>query len=129
MTLDEKLAMLAGADLWYNVTNERLGIPAMKVTDGPNGARGTEGDMAPKSAVFPIGVAMGATWNPELIEEIGQALADETKTKSSHMLLAPTVNMHRTPLAGRNFECFSEDPYLTGKIAIGYIKVNHLKIF
>jgi beta-glucosidase len=122
MTLDEKLAMLAGADLWYNVRNERLGIPAMKVTDGPNGARGTEGDMAPKSAVFPVGVAMGATWNPELIEEIGQALADETKTKSSHILLAPTVNMHRTPLAGRNFECFSEDPYLTGKIAVGYIK-------
>ncbi len=122
MTLDEKLAMLAGADLWYNVRNERLGIPAMKVTDGPNGARGTEGDMAPKSAVFPVGVAMGATWNPELIEEIGQALADETKTKSSHILLAPTVNMHRTPLAGRNFECFSEDPFLTGKIAVGYIK-------
>ena len=122
MTLDEKLNMLAGADLWYNVTNERLGIPAMKVTDGPNGARGTEGDMAPKSAAFPVGTAMGATWNPDLIEEVGQALADETKTKSSHMLLAPTVNMHRTPLAGRNFECFSEDPYLTGKIAIGYIK-------
>jgi len=122
MTLDEKLAMLAGADLWHNVRNERLGIPAMKVTDGPNGARGTEGDMAPKSAVFPVGVAMGATWNPELIEEVGQALADETKTKSSHILLAPTVNMHRTPLAGRNFECFSEDPYLTGKIAVGYIK-------
>ncbi len=122
MTLDEKLAMLAGADLWYNVRNERLGIPAMKVTDGPNGARGTEGDMAPKSAVFPVGVALGATWNPELIEAVGQALADETKTKSSHILLAPTVNMHRTPLAGRNFECFSEDPYLTGKIAVGYIK-------
>ncbi|MGB9738685.1 MAG: glycoside hydrolase family 3 C-terminal domain-containing protein [Chloroflexus sp.] len=121
LTLDEKIALLAGADAWHTVAIPRLGIPAIKVTDGPNGARGVSRNGIHTSACFPIGVAMGATWNPALVRQIGEALAEETKDKGAHILLAPTVNIHRSPLAGRNFECFSEDPYLTGVMAAAYI--------
>src|SRR5512136_1131853 len=121
MTLEEKVSLLAGADFWHTVPVKRLGIPAMKVTDGPNGARGAEGTMGPTSVCFPAGIALGATWNPALVERIGQALADETKAKGAHILLAPTVNIHRSPLSGRNFEFYAEDPYLSGRTAIGYI--------
>ena len=122
MTIDEKISMLAGADLWHTVAVPRLGIPQFKVTDGPNGARGAWGDMGPESVATPVGIAMGATWNPELIEKVGGVLADEVKAKGAHILLAPTVNIHRTPIAGRNFECFAEDPFLSGMIASAYIK-------
>jgi beta-glucosidase len=122
MTLDEKISMLAGADLWHSVAVPRLGIPQFKVTDGPNGARGAWGDMGPESVATPVGIAMGATWNPDLIEKVGNVLADEVKAKGAHILLAPTVNIHRTPIAGRNFECFAEDPFLSGMIASAYIK-------
>lgn len=122
MTIEEKLNLLSGKDLWHTVPIERLGIPSMKVTDGPNGARGAHGDLGPKSVCIPVGVALGATWNPELIFRVGQVLGEETKIKGAHILLAPTVNIHRSPLAGRNFECYSEDPYLTGQMAIAYIK-------
>ena len=122
MTLEEKISMLAGADLWHSVAVPRLGIPQFKVTDGPNGARGAWGDMGPESVATPVGIALGATWNPDLIEKVGNVLADELKAKGAHILLAPTVNIHRTPIAGRNFECFAEDPYLSGIIASAYIK-------
>ena len=122
LTVEEKASLLAGADLWYTIPIPRLGIPAFKVTDGPNGARGSEGSMAPRSACFPIGTALAATWNPALVEQVGQALGQETQAKGAHILLAPTVNLHRTPLAGRNFECYSEDPLLTARMATAYIK-------
>jgi beta-glucosidase len=122
MTLEEKISMLAGADLWHSVPVPRLGIPQFKVTDGPNGARGAWGSMAPPSVATPVGIALGATWNPELVEKIGNVLADELEAKGAHILLAPTVNIHRTPIAGRNFECYSEDPFLSGMIASAYIK-------
>jgi len=122
MTLDEKISMLAGADLWHSVAVPRLGIPQFKVTDGPNGTRGAHGSMASPSVATPVGIALGATWNPELVEKVGNVLADELETKGAHILLAPTVNIHRTPVAGRNFECYSEDPFLSGMIASAYIK-------
>ncbi|MBK9603518.1 MAG: glycoside hydrolase family 3 C-terminal domain-containing protein [Anaerolineales bacterium] len=122
MTLDEKISMLAGADLWHSVSVSRLGIPQFKMTDGPNGARGAKGSMSTPSVATPVGIALGATWNPRLIEKVGNVLADELKAKGAHILLAPTVNIHRTPIAGRNFECYSEDPFLSGMIASAYIK-------
>ena len=122
MTLDEKISMLAGADLWHSVAVPRLGIPQFKTTDGPNGARGAMGSMSTPSVATPVGIALGATWNPELVEKVGNVLADELKAKGSHILLAPTVNIHRTPIAGRNFECYSEDPFLSGMMASAYIK-------
>jgi len=122
MTLDEKISMLAGADLWHSVAVPRLGIPQFKTTDGPNGARGAFGSMAPQSVATPVGIALGATWNPALVEKVGNVLADELEAKGAHILLAPTVNIHRTPIAGRNFECYSEDPFLSGMMASAYIK-------
>lgn len=122
MTLDEKISMLAGADLWHSVPVSRLGIPQFKMTDGPNGARGAWGSMSTPSVATPVGIALGATWNPELVEKVGNVLADEIKAKGAHILLAPTVNIHRTPIAGRNFECYSEDPFLSGMMAAAYIK-------
>ncbi len=124
LTLEEKASLLAGASTWSTASIERLDIPAIKVSDGPNGARGA-GNFAGgtvTSACFPAGIALAATWNPELIEQVGQALGEEAQTKGAQMLLAPTVNMHRSPLNGRNFECYSEDPYLTARIAVAYIR-------
>jgi beta-glucosidase len=122
MTLEEKISMLAGADLWHSVAIPRLGIPQFKTTDGPNGARGAWGSMATPSVATPVGIALGATWNPDLVEKVGNVLADELEAKGAHILLAPTVNIHRTPIAGRNFECYSEDPFLSGMMASAYIK-------
>lgn len=75
-----------------------------------------------KAALFPCGVSLAATWNKDILYEVGQHLADETKARSADMLLAPTVCMHRHPLGGRNFESFSEDPLLTGMLAAQYIR-------
>lgn len=121
MTLEEKVSLAAGANWWYSVPIERLGIPAIKVTDGPNGARGESFSGKVTSACFPVGIALAATWNTELIEHVGAALAEEAKSKGAVVLLAPTVNIHRHPLNGRNFECYSEDPYLSARIAVAYI--------
>ncbi|MEZ4591993.1 MAG: glycoside hydrolase family 3 C-terminal domain-containing protein [Chloroflexota bacterium] len=121
LTLAEKASLLAGANMWYSVPIERLGIPSMQVSDGPNGVRGDDDIIGDTSVCFPVGIAMGATWNPALIEQVGAALAAEVRRKGAHVLLAPTVNIHRTPIAGRNFECFAEDPYLNGTIAAAYI--------
>lgn len=121
MTLSEKASLLAGADMWYTVPLPRLNIPAIQVSDGPNGVRGDDDNIGTTSTCFPVGSAMGATWNPELIYQVGQTLAAQIKAKNAHVLLAPTVNMHRTPTAGRNFECYSEDPHLTGTMASAYI--------
>jgi beta-glucosidase len=123
MTLEEKVSLLAGSSMWSTTPVERLGIPAIKVTDGPNGARGGSGFAggSPASACFPVGIALAASWNTGLVEQIGGALGQETKTKGAHMLLGPTVNIHRSPLGGRNFECYSEDPYLSARMAVAYI--------
>jgi beta-glucosidase len=122
MTLEEKISLLAGVDWWRSMPIPRLGIPSFKVSDGPIGARGVDFETGPTSDCFPCGTALAATWNPALIERVGQTLAEDTRDKGAHMLLAPTVNIHRSPLAGRNFECYSEDPYLTAQMAIAYIQ-------
>src|SRR6266576_2393982 len=120
LTVDEKAAMVAGVDLWHTAAVPRLGIPALKVTDGPGGARG-ERWTGRASASFPCGTALGATWNPELVRTVGERIGGEARRKGVHVLLAPTVNIHRHPLAGRNFECYSEDPYLSARMAVAYI--------
>ncbi len=122
MTLWEKVSLLAGTNMWYTVPIERLGIPSLKMTDGPNGARGA-GSLTGgvKTACFPAEISLASSWNTELVERVGQALADETKMKGAQVLLGPTVNIQRSPLGGRNFECFSEDPYLSARLAVAYI--------
>jgi len=122
MTLEEQVSILSGEDFWSVPAIDRLGIGKLRVTDGPNGARGGGSLIGGvKSASFPVGIALGATWNVELVKEIGAALADEVKSKQAHMLLAPTVNIHRSVTNGRNFECYSEDPILSGELAVAYI--------
>src|SRR2546428_9580083 len=122
MTLQEKVALLAGTNMWYTVPVERLGIPSLKTSDGPNGARGAGGFTGGvKSACFPAGISLASTWDTDLIERVGQALARETTLKGAQVLLGLTVNIQRSPLGGRNFECFSEDPYLSARLAVAYI--------
>lgn len=121
LTLDEKVSLLAGEDWWHVNAIERLGIPTLKVSDGPAGVRGEHMSGGVASASFPCGTALGATWDVELLREVGVALAAELRSKGATVILAPTVNLHRTPLAGRNFECYSEDPFLTAKLSAAYI--------
>src|SRR2546421_10852266 len=122
MTVQEKVALLAGTNTWYMVPVERLGIPSLKMSDGPNGARGAGGFTGGvKSACFPAEILLASTWDTDLIERVGQALAREAKLKGAQVLLAPTVNIQRSPLGGRNFESFSEDPYLSARLAVAYI--------
>lgn len=122
MTLPEKVSLLAGTNMWYTVPVERLGIPSLKMSDGPNGARGA-GAFATgvKATCFPTEISLASSWDTELIERVGQGLAREARAKGAQVLLAPTVNIQRSPLGGRNFECFSEDPYLTARMAVAYI--------
>ncbi|HST04822.1 MAG TPA: glycoside hydrolase family 3 C-terminal domain-containing protein [Chloroflexia bacterium] len=123
LTLEEKVSMLAGASIWNTVPVERLGIPAIKVTDGPNGARGDSLFGSGKGAAcLPCGIALASTWNPDLVKEVGQVLGEEALSKGAKVLLAPTINIQRSPLNGRNFECYSEDPYLAARMAVAYIE-------
>src|SRR5260370_42654443 len=126
MTLREKVSLLAGTNMWHTVPVERLGIPSLKMTDGPNGARGA-GSLTGgvKTTCFPAEISLASTWNTDLVGRVGQALADETKMKGAQVLLGPTVNIQRSPLGGRNFECFSEDPYLSARLAVAYITGLH----
>ena len=121
LTDEEKLTLVAGKDLWHSHSVDRVRVPTLKLIDGPNGARGADGNHGPTSLSLPVGVAMGATWDPALIEEVGATLGAETISKGAHVLLGPTVNIPRVPNAGRNFECFSEDPLLSGLLAAGWI--------
>ncbi|KKC35813.1 beta-glucosidase [Devosia epidermidihirudinis] len=122
MTLEEQVSILSGEDFWSLPAIARLGIGKLRVSDGPNGARGGGSLIGGvRSACFPAGIALGATWNVDLLQDIGVALAEEVKSKSAHMLLAPTVNIHRSVTNGRNFECYSEDPILSADLAVAYI--------
>lgn len=124
LTLEEKAALCSGADTWHTRAVERLGIPAIRVTDGPHGVRrpyeDDQGNLPANS--YPTASAMAATWNEELMRQVAVALGAETKAKGCDILLGPAVNIHRTPLCGRNFEYFSEDPYLAGRLAVSYIQ-------
>lgn len=131
MTLEEKAKMLAGAGWMESATIERLGIPGIKMADGPMGVRSwagssaiTSGNTAARvqSTSFPSGVAMAATWDTDLVQREGQAIAQETKALGRDMILGPTVNINRVPLWGRNFEGYGEDPYLAARLGVAYIK-------
>ena len=121
LTLEEKVELLSGFDAWQTNKIDRLGIPSIKMSDGPNGVRG-DGNSGKSSACFPCAISIGSSWNLNLIKTLGEELASEAQLKDVDVLLGPTINIHRHPLGGRHFECFSEDPFLTGKIAIEYVK-------
>lgn len=122
MTLDEQVSLLAGQDFWTVNPIPRLGIGGLRVTDGPSGARGGGGLVGGvTAAAFPVGIALGASWDPDLAAGIGAAIATEARSKGAQMLLGPTVNLHRSVANGRNFECYSEDPELSAAIVAGYV--------
>jgi beta-glucosidase len=122
LTLEEQVSLLSGEDFWSLPAIPRLGVGKLRVTDGPNGARGGGGLVGGvTAAAFPVGIAIGASWDPKLAREIGAALAEEVQSKGAHVSLAPTVNIHRSVTNGRNFECYAEDPELTAALAVGYI--------
>ncbi len=121
LDLDERAALTAGADDWNTEALHRHGIPAIRVTDGPVGARG-QSFTSMTAALFPCGSALGATFDPVLVARIGVALADEARTKQAHVLLGPTLNLHRHPLGGRNFESYGEDPLLVSRLAVAFVR-------
>lgn len=123
LTLEEKCRLLGGASTWRTHPIERAGIPAVKMSDGPNGVRGDGlGARRTPGVVIPVGIAVGASWNPELARELGDLLGRESRRKGAHVLLAPTVNLQRTPIGGRVFECLSEDPELTARLAVPVVQ-------
>ncbi len=125
LTLTEKVSLLSGKDVWNTVPVERLGIPSIVMTDGPHGVRAANPEVGRKigpATAFPTGISMGAAWDPDLVGQVGAALGEETRGMGCDILLGPCVNIVRTPLGGRNFETFSEDPYLTGRTAVAYIQ-------
>ena len=116
--LERWVPALAGSDIWHSTAVDDL--VSFRMSDGPAGVRGTDW-AGPASASFPCGASLGATFDPDLVRQIGEALGREARSKNAHVLLAPTVNLQRTPVGGRNFECFSEDPQHTAAIAVAYI--------
>ncbi len=129
MTLEEKARMMSGKNTWETVDYEKYGIPSMVMSDGPHGLRRQAGagdhlglNASLPATCFPTAAGMANTWDEKLGEEIGQALAQEAVTMNVNVILGPGLNIKRSPLCGRNFEYFAEDPYLAGKMAAAYVR-------
>jgi len=129
MTLEEKCYMFSGRNFWQTRSVKRVGIPNMTMADGPHGLRKQEGvgdqlglNHSLPATCFPTAATVANSWDPALAEEIGQCLGEEAAIQDVCVLLGPGLNIKRSPLCGRNFEYFSEDPYLAGKMAAGYIR-------
>ncbi|KAM0326350.1 hypothetical protein ACHAQA_006952 [Verticillium albo-atrum] len=121
LSLEEKVSLLAGVDIWHTPEIARLGVGAIKTSDGPSGARGKYAVDGPTAAFVPGPVCQAATWSKPQMRDLGRLLCREAKTKTAHVLLAPTICCARNPLGGRNFECFGEDPFLSGSLAVEYV--------
>ncbi|MEU1184114.1 glycoside hydrolase family 3 C-terminal domain-containing protein [Streptomyces sp. NPDC005820] len=121
LDLDAKTRLLAGQDMWSLPELPEIGLRSLVMSDGPIGVRGVRWTADDPSVALPSPTALAATWDPELARRAGRLLAQEARRKGVHVLLAPTVNLHRSPLGGRHFEAYSEDPYLTGAIGSGYV--------
>ena len=122
LTLEQKVRLLTGADFWSLYPEPAAGLRRLVVSDGPAGVRGQTWDERDTSANVPSPTALAATWDPERIERLGLLLAAEARRKGVDVLLAPTVNLHRTPYGGRHFENLSEDPFLTARIGVAYVR-------
>ena len=115
LTLDEKIDLIGGVDDFYIRANEKIGLPRLKMADGPVGVR----NYGP-STVFG-GIGLAATWDPDLAARIGATIGQDARARGVHFMLGPGVNIYRAPLNGRNFEYFGEDPFLAARIAVAYI--------
>ena len=129
MTLEEKAALCSGADFWHTKAVERLGIPKMMLTDGPHGLR-KQTDKADHlglnssipATCFPTASALASSWDTGLLEKVGECIGKEAAGEDVSVVLGPGLNIKRDPLCGRNFEYFSEDPYLAGKLAAAMVR-------
>ena len=129
MSLEEKALMMSGKNTWETVDFEKYGIPSMAMSDGPHGLRRQAGagdhlglNASLPATCFPTAATIANSWDEKLGEEIGTALAEEAVTMDVNVILGPGLNIKRSPLCGRNFEYFSEDPYHAGKMAAAYVK-------
>jgi beta-glucosidase len=123
LTLEEKVSLLSGASLTSTTGVERLGIPSLNVSDSINGVRGAKSHLEDTgTACFPSSTALASTWNPELMHQFGQEVGVQARLKDVQVVIGPNINMHRDPRGGRNFETFSEDPLLTGKLASAIVR-------
>lgn len=122
LTLEQKVRLMTGADSWSLYGEDAVGLRPLVMSDGPAGVRGKRFDAAHPSTSLPAPVGLASTWDVDLVEELAQALGREARHKGVDVLLGPTVNIVRTPLSGRGFECFSEDPLLTSRIAVAYVR-------
>ncbi|MFJ8330887.1 beta-glucosidase [Streptomyces sp. NPDC094437] len=121
LDLDAKARLLSGQDTWTLPALPEIGLRSLVMSDGPIGVRGVHWSADDPSIALPSPTALAAAWDPELARRAGVLLAQEARRKGVHVLLAPTVNLHRSPLGGRHFEAYSEDPHLTGVIGSGYV--------
>ena len=122
LCLEQKVRLLTGADFWALYAEPEAGLRRVVTSDGPAGVRGESWDERDTSANIPSATALAATWDTGRVAAIGELLAREARRKGVDVLLAPTVNLHRTPYGGRHFECFSEDPVLTARIGAAYVQ-------
>ncbi|RII11816.1 Thermostable beta-glucosidase B [Streptomyces sp. YIM 130001] len=122
LTLPQKVRLLTGASTWRTAAEPAAGLRAMVMSDGPSGVRGESWDERETSALLPSASALGAMWDEPLVERLGGLLAREAIGKGVDVVLAPTLNLHRSPLAGRHFECFAEDPELTGRTGAALVR-------
>ena len=129
LTLEQKVALLSGKDVWSTYAFPQAGVPSMVMSDGPHGlrrqlGRGDHLGQRPSqpATCFPTAACLAGSWDPALLEEVGRALGREAAAQGVHMLLGPGMNLKRSPLGGRNFEYFSEDPYLSGKLAAALVR-------
>jgi beta-glucosidase len=122
LTLEQKVRLMTGADIWALHPIPEIGLRRLVTSDGPAGVRGETWDERSPSANVPSPTALAASWDPVRVERMGRLLASEARRKGVDVLLAPTVNLHRTPYGGRHFECFSEDPELTAMIGTAYVR-------
>jgi beta-glucosidase len=121
LDLEEKVSLLAGQDFWSLPAIPRIGLRSLVMSDGPIGVRGIGWAPEDPSIALPSPTALAAAWDPVLARRAGQVLGQESRRKGVHVLLGPTVNLQRTPLGGRHFECYSEDPVLSGEIGVGFV--------
>jgi len=121
LTLEEKVALLSGRDKWSLPAVPAIGLESIVMSDGPTGVKG-DGSVPIRSPLIPCGTALAASWNSDLVEAIGSLLGETARANGVHVLLAPATNMIRSPLDGRNFEYYSEDPLLAGKVTCAYVR-------
>ena len=122
LTLEEKVRLLTGHDFWSTWPLESIGLRPLLMSDGPSGVRGEVWDERSPSLNLPSATALSSSWDAGIARRYGACAAAEARRKNVHIVLGPTINLHRTPLGGRHFEAFSEDPLLTGELAAAYVR-------